>query len=91
SAAAAAPSARPSANRGRSYPVSLQSLNQIEHITSMGPEPKPPTERMANINYSVPVTRLKKLAKELGSINLNYREVGVKTFEYAYDDLVGDD
>ncbi|MFC5345520.1 hypothetical protein, partial [Brevundimonas staleyi] len=28
------------ANKGRSCPVSLQRLNQIERITSMGPEPK---------------------------------------------------
>lgn len=48
-------------------------------------------EKAANISYSVPVTRLKKLAKELGSITMTYREVGVKSFEYAFDDLVGDE
>lgn len=50
-----------------------------------------PVEKMANVNYSVPLARMKKLAKELGSINLPYREVGLKTFEYSYDDLVGDE
>jgi hypothetical protein len=72
-------------------PVSIYAVKQQDTVQLPKFAPKPPTERMANINYSVPVTRLKKLAKELGSINLNYREVGVKTFEYAYDDLVGDD
>jgi len=52
---------------------------------------KAPVERMANINYSVPIVRLRRLAKELGNINLTYREVGVRSFEYIYDDLVGDE
>jgi hypothetical protein len=34
---------------------------------------------------------MKKLAKALGSINLTYREVGVKSFDYTYSDLVGDE
>lgn len=50
-----------------------------------------PIEKPANVNYSVPVMRLKRLAKHLGSINMAYREVGLKTFDCAYDDLVGDD
>lgn len=50
-----------------------------------------PVEKPANVNYSVPVSRMKKLAKELGSINMPYRDVGLKTFDYAYKDLVGDD
>ena len=45
----------------------------------------------ANVNYSVPVTKMKKLAKQFGSINLAYREVGLKSFDYAYNDLVGDE
>ncbi len=50
-----------------------------------------PVERVANVNYSIPVSRMKKLAKELGSINMPYREIGLKTFEYTYNDLVGED
>ena len=49
------------------------------------------TERRANVNYSVPVSRMKKLAKELGSVNMPYRDVGLKSFDYAYDDLVGEE
>lgn len=48
-------------------------------------------ERTANVNYSVSLTRLKKLAKELGGIGLTYREVGIRSFDYAYKDLVGDE
>lgn len=48
-----------------------------------------PAERPANVNYTVPVTKMKRLAKELGSINMPYREVGLKAFDYTYDDLVG--
>ena len=50
-----------------------------------------PSERMANVNYSVPQARLRKLAKALGDINLTYREVGIRTFDYTYDDIVGED
>ncbi len=50
-----------------------------------------PVERVANVNYSVPVARLKLLAKEFGSINMSYRDVGIQSFDYAYDDMVGDE
>jgi hypothetical protein len=46
-------------------------------------------ERVANINYSVPISKLRRLARELGSINMPYREVGLRSFEYTYDDMVG--
>ena len=48
-------------------------------------------EQPANVNYSVPVSKIKKLASEFGSIQMTYREVGLKSFHYTYDDLVGDD
>lgn len=49
------------------------------------------TERMANVSYSVPLAKLKLLAKGFGSINLSYRDVGLKSFHYSYDDLVDED
>lgn len=52
--------------------------------------PKPRVQ-IANINYAVPLTKLRALAQGLGDINLSYRDVGLKSFEYAYDDLVGDE
>lgn len=53
--------------------------------------PKQKVERRANVNYSVPVSRMKRLAREFGSVGLSYRDVGLKSFEYAYDELVEDE
>ena len=50
-----------------------------------------PVEKVANVAYSIPLARMRKLAKELGSINLAYRDVGLRSFEYTYEDLVGRD
>ena len=47
-----------------------------------------PAEPVANVNYSVTVSRMRKLASELGNVNMSYRDVGLKSFAYAYDDLV---
>lgn len=49
------------------------------------------TEKVANVHYSVPLAKMKKLAQAMGSINMNYREVGLKSFDYAFDDMVGDE
>ena len=70
--------------------VSIYELNKVdaEKLPSLFARTAPAA---ANVNYSVPVTRMKKLAKALGSINLTYREVGVKSFDYTYSDLVGDE
>ena len=48
-------------------------------------------ERPANVHYSVPIGRMKALARAFGSVNLPYREVGIRSFNHAYDDLVGDE
>ena len=48
------------------------------------------TEKIGNVHYSVSAARLRNLGREFGSINMAYREVGLKSFEYAYGDLVGD-
>lgn len=48
-------------------------------------------EKVANIHYSLPLPRVKKLAQEFGSINMSFRDVGLKSFEYAYEDLVGEE
>ena len=45
----------------------------------------------ANVLYSVPRSRLRELANAFGYINMSYKDVGVKSFEYAYEDLVGDE
>ncbi|MEO9963010.1 MAG: ATP-binding protein [Nisaea sp.] len=50
-----------------------------------------PSVPSANVNYIVPRDRLRSLAKEFGDIRMTYREVGIRSFEYAYDDLVSKD
>jgi hypothetical protein len=45
----------------------------------------------ANISYAVPVERVKKMADALGNINMSYRDVGIATFEYCFEDLVSED
>ncbi len=47
--------------------------------------------KVANIAYSMPRERVQKLAEGLGDINLTYRDVGIKSFEYAYADHVGEE
>lgn len=50
-----------------------------------------PRTRVANVHYSVPISRMKKLAEALGKITMPYREVGMRSFDYTYDDLIGDE
>ena len=57
-------------------------LPRIAHATSV-PE--------ANVLYSVPKPKLRKLAEALGNINMAYKNVGLRSFDYAYKELVGDE
>ena len=47
--------------------------------------------RPANVNYAVPLVRMKNLAQSFGNINMPYRDVGVRAFDYAYKDFVGEE
>jgi hypothetical protein len=67
------------------YAVPRQAIVKLPVLMARQAEP------VANINYSVPVTKLRRLAKELGSIRMPYREVGLKSFDYAYDEMVGEE
>lgn len=69
-------------------PVSIYAVAKQESVKLPVLVAKP-TERMATVSYSVPLKRLKTLAQELGSITMSQRDVGIKSFEYTYDDLVG--
>ncbi|MFC4592423.1 ATP-binding protein [Sphaerisporangium corydalis] len=48
-------------------------------------------ERMANVNYSVPLNRMKALAAGFGNSRMSYREVGLESFDYAYQELADED
>jgi hypothetical protein len=69
-------------------PVSIYAVTKQNAVKLPALIPRQ-TERMANIAYAVPLARLRKLAQALGSINMTYREVGTKSFDYTYDELVG--
>lgn len=70
--------------------ISIYQLKKVDVVklpaltARAGPAP-------ANVHYSVPLPRMRNLAKALGSINLAYRDVGLKSFDYTYNELVGED
>ncbi len=67
------------------YAVTPQSSVKLPILTSR------PVQRLANVNYSVSIAKMRKLARAFGDINLPYREVGLSSFNYAYDDMVGEE
>lgn len=50
-----------------------------------------PRVKRANVSYSVPLSKLQDLARELGNVNMKYREVGLKSFDHTYNDYVGEE
>jgi hypothetical protein len=62
--------------------------NPVVNLPKLTP-PSRPRVRVANVNYSVPLSRMRELAEALGG--LNYREVGVRSFDYTYDVFVDGD
>ncbi|WP_068074036.1 ATP-binding protein [Novosphingobium lentum] len=53
--------------------------------------PAKPKIKTSTIQYSMAVTRIRALATEFGNVNLSAREVGMRSFDYAYDDMVGEE
>lgn len=49
------------------------------------------TDPPANVLYSVPLSKMRKLAKKFGSANLPYKEVGLRSFDFAYREKVGEE
>lgn len=47
-----------------------------------------PRVKVANINYAVPLSRLQKLREGFGDTSLTYRDIGLSSFDFAYDQLV---
>ena len=74
----------------RAESVSIGDIPKQREITlpSLVPTASAP---IANVHYSVPKSRMTALARALGRVTLPYREVGLKSFDYTYDDLVDDD
>lgn len=73
---------------GRAVP--LPQVRRNENIRLPQPTPKP-AEPQANVNYAVPRKKLRELAEGLGNRNLTYREVGLQSFDFAYEHLVDEE
>lgn len=71
-------------------PKSIFDVVQREAV-SLPPIVAKPKVKMANINYSMTLQRVRALAEGLGNANMSYRDVGINSFEHAYTDLVGDE
>jgi hypothetical protein len=72
----------------KSVPIFEVTIRQDVELPKIAPKPKIP---QANILYTVPRPRVRSLASAFGNINMSYKDVGLKSFEYAFEDLVGDD
>jgi len=69
--------------------VPLLSVSPAQSLTMPHVVPGPDVQ-VANINYSVPLKRLREVAEGLGDIDMNYRDVGIQSFDLAYEVLVGE-
>ena len=68
-------------------PVSLENIRK-EKSFILPTGLKPDQEKVANVNFAVPVNKMKRLAKEFGRRTMTYRDVGLRSFNYAYERLV---
>ncbi|WP_225025612.1 hypothetical protein [Pseudomonas aeruginosa] len=56
-------------------------------LPNYAPKPK---VKVANILYVKPLDQVEKVAEALGNRSLSYKDVGIKTFEYFYENEVGE-
>jgi hypothetical protein len=71
-------------------PVSIYALPKRAAVALPKFE-KVPVQKRGNVNYAMPEDRLRALGNALGDINMTFRNVGIKSFEYAFKDLVGEE
>jgi hypothetical protein len=71
-------------------PITIFSVPRNEVVALPAYTPRPRV-RIANINYSMPLTRVRKLAKGFGDINMSYRDVGIQSFNHAFADMAEED
>ena len=72
-------------------PVRVYDIKPRESLSLPKFNPKIVEEQMANVTYSVPLSRAKALARAMKNENLCYRDIGLTSFEYAYNNLVKED
>ncbi|OYO22688.1 ATP-binding protein [Enemella dayhoffiae] len=69
----------------------IEASSVAENASVVLPKITTKRTRVANINYSVPLAKMKSLAEALGDAGMSYRDVGLASFEYTYNDHVDDD
>jgi len=72
-------------------PREISTINPNPAVRLPSIAPGPLGERVANVLYTVPYKRLRRLAAAFGQRNMSYKDVGQKAFDYAYEMLVDED
>ncbi len=72
----------------KAVPIFEVAIRQEVELPKITQKPKIPE---ANVLYTVPRPRLRSLASAFGNINMAYKDVGLRSFDYAFNDLVGDE
>lgn len=80
--------AKKSEEKAKPLPIYEIKVRREVSVPALTPKPKKPVTHIA---YSMPPSRVKALADALGNINMANRNVGIKSFDFAYNDLVGDE
>jgi hypothetical protein len=71
-------------------PISIYSLPQ-RTVVVLPKFETTPIQKRGNISYSMPVEKLDELRDALGNVNMTNREVGIRSFEFTYKNMVGDE
>ena len=72
----------------RAKPITIYTVKE-RAVVSLPKIVSRPAERVATIQYAMPLARVRSLADSFGNINMTYKDVGIKSFEYAFADKVG--
>lgn len=75
-------------NQSKPVPIFDIKINHELKVPIFEPKPKVKT---TNVSYTMPIERVKKLARALGNINMSNKDVGIESFEYTYNDYVEDE
>ena len=72
----------------KAVPIFEVTIRKEVELPKIIQKPKIPE---ANVLCTVPRPRLRSLALAFGNINMSHKDVGVRSFEYAFNDLVGEE
>lgn len=68
--------------------VDLRKITEESSLLLPDEFENPTLEAMANISYAVPLDQVDHLRVAFGSPSMTYRDVGLSTFRYTYQDLI---